>query len=1121
MGELLTPAMFAFGLPVVLSPTEMIEVSALCSEREALGDWQSVAALRALLDGGKPVRNVFHFADGGHLPSPDGFLSFFQRRAEVSKVHAAVNALLFPRPDVTLFTALSSELRVQCLEEALSKIQKGGSFIRVLKALPLLTEEREKQTVTVSLRRMAFEGQSSREQAEEAASLLLYWVQNYCAVQEQVEDLLQNTLPEGARESDRILAAQYHRFLGGTGVLSLAHSAFDIENGNYDLNFDFPWVHPGLVRYLVASLFDGMPPERVDEVLMNMAHAYLKCLRADMDLQINNALPVIEKIFLSLPNRHFAKVMYGLSQILGEELARVSTESAKTAAIERNFFKLMTRLMHRLPEHVRMTVLEQIYAKVHPLNVSARYQFVQDTVVHLLPSLVSESSKRRWLVLMWKLQNGLLRTSPHRFARYPAGVITMRELAQSLSEEESDALWGQLILEADTTEDINKIVLDITQSFGIRFTPGLMTIFDKRLRAQREISRTDFQLFDSLGLPGLLVQGKVDLTTLSPRTRLFCFLSQNRLQPDMYKNPVVTEFLFSREDPDLFAEERYNQIRKSFGHVEANEDDLRPTVNLLFMVSLLLDAEKNGIAALRVLAFHFKTLVSHEEARRKIKTPQHVSQEQRVWWVRKIIETAERWNVLGAADFFECLPSFMNWLTPNIRKGLEEARGIVGELMTFYDSGLPPTVAFYWKWKKAPDRRAFGQSVGGLLKHYREGGPLPPSPKEEDLLFAHAALDAPRAIPLEEFRYAMQKPGEPPAIFLDRAFSLEIASEELSGAIHHQVDKGFLRKGWEKIPNALSPKGLADYLGTVLQNPRQYGLSPVRQKMDLALEGKSVSEESAPEMAQILLKILSESEDDAFRDRNQVQEVMTKLVLGLTWIRPEAEGLRKSVAEFQRAVPSDQLHILVRQLETVYQDTVMEVLRPYPNLRSKEIEKYRAQLKKQRAKIAVETGDGESVMVWPWASQTAVYFGSVAGDCTRGRERAALYPLPMVRRDPFQVNILESHHQIVGLLYLQKSVLDGKRVLVVAIQPRSLWKISRKELLDKVVGAFSQIAEEEGYDRLLFSAYGQVTNDADLTTAIKAKAYPVWNTMRPLVGDILNGNHFEVVWNRYPGGKNG
>ena len=66
--------------------------------------------------------------------------------------------------------------------------------------------------------------------------------------------------------------------------------------------------------------------------------------------------------------------------------------------------------------------------------------------------------------------------------------------------------------------------------------------------------------------------------------------------------------------------------------------------------------------------------------------------------------------------------------------------------------------------------------------------------------------------------------------------------------------------------------------------------------------------------------------------------------------------------------------------------------------------------------------------------------------------------------------------RLVGMLYLQKTVLDGKKVLVMAIQPRSFWNVNHRDLLKKI--------EEAGARKTLLTGKADVEK---ITEMLKPK----------------------------------
>jgi hypothetical protein len=71
----------------------------------------------------------------------------------------------------------------------------------------------------------------------------------------------------------------------------------------------------------------------------------------------------------------------------------------------------------------------------------------------------------------------------------------------------------------------------------------------------------------------------------------------------------------------------------------------------------------------------------------------------------------------------------------------------------------------------------------------------------------------------------------------------------------------------------------------------------------------------------------------------------------------------------------------------------------------------------------------------PSKTQADRFFGYVGEDCTKFEGKS-------IFRDDFQLYRMISNHRLTGMIYLQKVELEtGKKVLVMAIQPRSFWEV--------------------------------------------------------------------------------
>ncbi|MDO8526420.1 MAG: hypothetical protein Q7T03_01890 [Deltaproteobacteria bacterium] len=1076
-----------------------------------------------------------------------GFFEGLRDRVVQKGVNAIVRDLLDGKDLAPiLWKRLSLSLREKVLEKLLEEgLQEPLHCKKILSNLPMHARERE--FVLKKLRSLSFKPSSNQTERLVAVDLLCDWLKG----------------ERNAKKfpSDLFLVGQYIAWRqeeNGIREVGDPLLLFATVKDRYKADFSDP-VHLAILNHIIEHVLPGVPEKEAQSIISHMAYAYhdffIKGLRSEENgfpeetRKWDRALEDLRALFEKIPDSLLAIAIHWLTaQFIS--FAGICVGSSKAEHFNLNapvrFADFILKFLERIPENKRPALLVKILLERTDRQTLLHASMGRMLALHYLIEralpLVPAVEARTHLAYAIFYANLNVEVDPRYGESYFYNApfrtdiwVLGQQIVWEYPREKLLLMWRRLAEKANSPVEVKNLMRLMEQKPFASAIPmsDIISVMETRLKAKQGMpDQLDFQFYETFFRKKPAFREHLDSPLsgqISPTLKMMSHFDHYGIDFNFLRRCLT------RSDPIAYLNAKWAKALE-----ESRQSGYKNT-NAIFQLLLLMDDVQENHQ--EKIDFHLlqeavQVLVSTEESLRQEKKPPLFSQERKVQWVKDILGTMILWKLIPSVEAFEFIPSLMSWLTPAIRNGLAQQKGTVGDIFRFYSSGLPCTPDFYNQWASAPDREIYIQHVTERQRHFREGGALSLRPTEEELALAYADMDQPEHLSLGEFSESMREAGPSPPLFLKETFQFLVRSRDVAADIHAVVDKGLLEKGWKQIPAFNGPAEWVSYLRSIFRECKKHGLNPVKPLLVQLLEGMNpektgfenftevITEKNANAVAMKLLELLAGESGAPLRERVQVQKLITGLVLSVAWQRPEAAALRREAGQFKQAISSEKLFEILRGLQTFYNDTTSEVLKPLGVLKSKEIEKYRAHLQKQREKVVMaKEAEMQTVTVTPWGSQTAIYFGHIARDCNH----ESIAQEAMYKEKNFQVHRLVSQGRVVGLVYLKRGKVNGKKILAVALQPRGFWKADRGEFLKEILKPLIEVAKKNGFDKLVFSGhghalheYGQISNDLDLLEKIRQMHLNEWNTHRDpawsrpqdLEGHVMYGNEFLVVWSK-------
>lgn len=414
-----------------------------------------------------------------------------------------------------------------------------------------------------------------------------------------------------------------------------------------------------------------------------------------------------------------------------------------------------------------------------------------------------------------------------------------------------------------------------------------------------------------------------------------------------------------------------------------------------------------------------------------------------------------------------------------------------------------PLEPILWKaYLRAAKPEAFLAAAATDLSAFRRGGSPNPGNKRQ-LLLAYAALEVWEGLGFEDFRRGIRGKAPPPP-FLTEAFRAELRTQV---SLHGRIDKGKIAQALAPLEKPSELEAFRKDLDAFIQ-ARHSELRTVREEVKAAFP-KGWERLRRPAMSTAAEGLLPRLWPH--RELPAVRELILRFGLFLAWHRLEGSPLAARISALRgRELSSKALGEGLQALEEFYRDAVAETFGAL-GLQAAEIPALRRQsrlLAAELARMRREEGAPVEVEFLPSKTEADRFFAFVSEDCNTERQRAIFRP-------DFQLLRMVSEGRLRGLVYVQKASLDGKKVLVLGLQPRASWAIDHRDLLRAVEREFSRVAEAKGYDAVLLMAdENQQSNRADMLEAIRERAYPRKSFRQKVSGAVFEGREFQVLWER-------
>ncbi len=302
-------------------------------------------------------------------------------------------------------------------------------------------------------------------------------------------------------------------------------------------------------------------------------------------------------------------------------------------------------------------------------------------------------------------------------------------------------------------------------------------------------------------------------------------------------------------------------------------------------------------------------------------------------------------------------------------------------------------------------------------------------------------------------------------------------------------------------------------------------LKPLKGEMDKLFRERDFSKISDKEFKKIIPKLLRAACNNlGEKTPIQIQKLISYLLLfdvfqnsSKTNVTAKSlEGiLKKSIDSYELEAYAERIKMFYQEVQAYCSKNGIK-LKDIPFL-NKKIQLLLKEYKEYEDKKKESGGNQATVHFIPSKAPEDKYFGYVGEDCTTVKGE-------MIHYSNFQVYRMVSDHRLVGILYLHQEILDGKKVLVIAIQPRSRWKVDYEDLLAKLRdenGPFISAIKKKNYDYLLLmNDRAQQSNRPDMLNAIYEEGL---DTIRfqdsiekelPPKESVFSGNEFLVMWQK-------
>lgn len=429
------------------------------------------------------------------------------------------------------------------------------------------------------------------------------------------------------------------------------------------------------------------------------------------------------------------------------------------------------------------------------------------------------------------------------------------------------------------------------------------------------------------------------------------------------------------------------------------------------------------------------------------------------------------------------------------------ARGGNLETLAHYISrGLPLDLYFWGEYLDSKDREVYAGSIAEKIRKHVRGKRLVDY-GEEELHLAYAGLSSPDGLTFRDFENDILKK-TPPMLFLYESFS---ARTKHVRSVHASVDRGKLLaaiRPWRFVADEDSFK---HYLRRVIEKSNG-ALHHFREELEAEFP-KGIEWTRLEDFrfkAPWLIGLLWPG-----RKTPPVRDLIFHIALLDAWHRLPQEEQSTILAAVDKEISSESLLESLKATEEFYRDSIEDAMRRagFEGHEIPFIRKQRKILKAELGRIEDIKVDLRTVKFVPSKSQADQFFGKCYGDCNRDDR--------IIHRYDFQLYRMISRDRHVGGIYLQKAKLDGKKVLVMGIQPKSSWNIDHENLLRVIETEFSRIASENGYDYLLIMGDDhQLSNRFDILAAIEKRKYDEISFKESVSGATFAGNEFRIVWKR-------
>ncbi len=424
----------------------------------------------------------------------------------------------------------------------------------------------------------------------------------------------------------------------------------------------------------------------------------------------------------------------------------------------------------------------------------------------------------------------------------------------------------------------------------------------------------------------------------------------------------------------------------------------------------------------------------------------------------------------------------------------------LSRLAEYYAAHLPWDRYFWKGYLEAPDPSRYLEAISSGVKPYQRGQLLLKG-GEQELRLAYAGLGSPERLSFEKFVKDIDQ-APPPPPFLQDSFEARVP---LVRALHQEMDKGKVFQALDPLSSVLDADAFRAYFSHLFQREKRALRKLKEDLLAVFPQGFAglTTEEIIAGARELLPRIYPKANNPP------IQELVVRLSLLLAWHREEMEALRPKMEGIRGTrIPSETVWEALKATEEFYRDRLEDALREFgiSGDTLPFIKKQRWLLSAELARIKKTTIGEVRVEFVPSKSQADRFFGYVGEDCT-GWQANSIY------RDDFQVYRMIEEERTVGILYLQRAELDGKRVLVMAIQPKPSWEVGQAALLKAIEENFGRIGSEQDYDYVLLSSRPILqSNRPDMLQAIQERKYPEISFKQEISGAVFSGNNFLVVW---------